>query len=146
MIFSTCFLLGYIGLVHLTTLFVAKLDILSGKTVSDCCNTSATVLSGERTRVSGSRILQLDQTLIKFDKTQPKAKTQTTAKIIERTHRNCHRAARPKWRLVNYCTARHHVVAGEWVLCFVFILPSLLLNINCLVISHVSSSSIHIAL
>jgi hypothetical protein len=144
--FSTCFLLRYIGLVHLTALFVAKLDIWSGKTISDCCNTSVTVLSGQRTRISSSRILHLDQTLTKFDKTQPRAKTQTTARITDGTHRNCHRPARRKWRLVNYCTARLHVVAGVCVLCCVFILPYLLLNINYLVISYVNSSFVHIAL
>jgi hypothetical protein len=133
-------------LVHVTALFVAKLYILSGKTVSDCCNTSAPALSGQRTRVSSSRILHPDQTLIKFDKTQPTAKTQTTARIITRTHRNCHRAARPKWRMVQCCTAGLHVVAGEWVLCCALILPCLLLNINCLVISCVSSSFVPIEL
>ena len=132
-------------LVHLTTLFVAKLYILSGKTISECCNTSTPVLNGLAARVSSRWILHLDQTLIKFDKTQPTAKTQTTARIIVRTHRNFHTRARPKWRLLNYCTARLHV-AGEWVLCYVLIIPYLLLNINCLVISYVNSSFLPTAL
>ena len=126
--------------VHLTTLFVAKLYILSGKTISGCCNTSTPVLNGQRTRVSSSRTFHLDQTLIIFDTTQPTSKRQSVARIITRTQRNCHTAARPKWRLVNYCTARLHVVAGEWVLLYVSILPYLLLNMNCLVISYVDSS------